>query len=298
MSDNHHNAAVAPMAEPVWPVGAILGEGPVWVAAEQALWFTDIEGRALHRYHPASGAQQSFAVGGRPGFVVATDDGGLLVGIERALVRLEAGRLTETVAEVDSLADTRLNDATVDPSGRLWFGSMDLGLKAPTGHVHLFDGAGPVRKVGGRCPITNGPAVTADGRTLYHVDTIAGIVWAYDIDGRETLDHGRPFLELPPADRPDGVTLDSEGCLWVGMWGGWEARRYDPDGRLMLRVPFPCANVTKVAFGGDGLATGYATTARQYLDAEARAAQPLAGALFTFEAPAPGLPAGRVRLRR
>ena len=92
------------------------------------------------------------------------------------------------------------------------------------------------------------------------------------------------------AGYPDGSVVDSEGCLWTGLFGGWSARRYAPDGRLLERVAFPVANVTKLAFGGTNLTTVYATTARKGLDAAALSAQPEAGGLFCFEAQVPGLP--------
>jgi sugar lactone lactonase YvrE len=83
---------------------------------------------------------------------------------------------------------------------------------------------------------------------------------------------------------PDGSTLDAEGCLWVAFFGGWCVRQYSPDGLLLQEVRLPCANVTKVAFGGPDLRTAYVTTARKGLDAGALAAQPLAGSLFAFDA--------------
>jgi sugar lactone lactonase YvrE len=93
------------------------------------------------------------------------------------------------------------------------------------------------------------------------------------------------------AGYPDGSTVDSEGCLWTGLFGGWAVRRYAPDGALLETVRFPVANITKIAFGGAGLTTAYATTAAKGLDASARKEQPLAGGLFSFEAPVPGLAA-------
>ena len=90
------------------------------------------------------------------------------------------------------------------------------------------------------------------------------------------------------------TTVDSEGCLWTGLFGGWGVRRYAPDGRLLQVVRFPVANVTKIAFGGPDLTTAYATTAAKGLDAAARNAQALAGGLFCFHAPAPGVPARAV----
>jgi sugar lactone lactonase YvrE len=280
-----------------WPLAAQLGEGPVWIGRERALWFVDIEGRSLHRFDPASGAGKRFPMPGRPSFIAPADDGSLIVGMELQLHRVLDGALAGCIADIGGDPRCRTNDATVDPRGRLWFGTMDLAQQAPIGQVHVFDGDG-LRAAGGNCPITNGPAVSPRGDVLYHVDTLGGIVWAFDIATRDTLVGGREFLRIAAEDGfPDGITVDAQACLWVGLWGGWCVRRYSPAGELLLEVPIPCAQVTKLAFGGEALRTAYVTTARTGLDQDALRAQPLAGALFAFDAPAPGLPAQAVALR-
>lgn len=280
----------------VWPVAARLGEGPAWIVAEAALYFVDIHGGRIHRYDPATGATRTIEVGGRPSFVVPIDGGGILVGRDDSLHRLEGDRLGPPVARLDMPAHNRMNDATVDPQARLWFGTMDDREREASGAVHVFD-RGTLNRAGGACIITNGPAVSPDGRLLYHVDTLAGRIWRFEIGASPVLEAGTLLAEIARGDGlPDGVTVDSEGCLWVGLWDGWAVRRYDPDGRPMLSVRLPCANVTKIAFGGEGLRTAYATTARAGLSDDALAAQPLAGALFAFEAPAAGLALPGVRL--
>lgn len=283
-------------AELVWPIGAMLGEGPLWAEDEGALYFTDIEGRSIHRFHPATGERQSWPVEGRPGFIVRDTAGQCLVGIEKSVRRFRDGELGPAVATVDTPDGTRLNDATVGPDGRLWFGSMDAACSEPVGQVHVLDHPAPPRSVGGHCAITNGPAVSADNRTLYHVDTKARLIWAFDIAARDQLEDGRLHIEIETdAGAPDGVVLDSENCLWVALWGGWGVRRYDPDGQLMQFVPLPASQITKVAFGGPDFRTSYVTSARQQLSPAQLAAEPDAGGLFAFEAPAPGLPANRLR---
>jgi sugar lactone lactonase YvrE len=281
-------------AEIVWDAKAKLGEGPIWMPSEQAVWFVDIKQGRLHRFTPATGAGETFEVGGRPSFVVATDRGGLLVGSGHALIRYEGGRAVETVATIDMPPRNRTNDATVDGQGRLWFGTMDDDEQHPHGRVYRFDGT--IREMGGECCITNGPAVSPDGRFLYHVDTIAGLIWRFPLDG-ERLADGEVLTRIDPADgHPDGVNVDAEGCIWVALWGGWGVRRYSPEGELLATIAFPCAQVTKVTFGGPDLRTVYATTASIGLSPEELERQPLAGGLFAFEAPAPGLPPHSVRL--
>ncbi len=278
-------------AQIVWPVAAILGEGPVWVAG--ALWFVDIKQGRLHRL--AGDLRETFDVGGRPSFIVPAD-GGLIVGDGNRLRRFTDGAMGEDLATIDMAVHNRTNDATVDPAGRLWFGTMDDGESAATGRIYRFDGT-EIVKAGGACTITNGPAVSPDGRTLYHVDTLSGQIWQANISGDAATLDSRPFVSIDPADgNPDGVSVDSDGCVWVGLWGGWCARRYAPDGTLLATVYVPCANVTKVAFGGADLRTGYITTARAGLSDAELAEQPLAGGLFAFVAPVAGLATNAVKI--
>ena len=280
----------------VWPVEALLGEGPMWLVRERVLWFVDIKRGMMHRLDPETGARASVAVGGRPSFIVPTSDGALLVGSGDNLHPFDGTVLGTPVARIDMPAHNRTNDATVDAAGRLWFGTMDDEETQPTGAIYLFGGTGPHR-AGGDCIITNGPAVSPDGRFLYAVDTLGGTIWRHDISAGTDLHAGTLFVRISSEDgAPDGVTIDSEGCLWVALWGGSQVCRYAPDGTLLLRVAIPCAQVTKVAFGGDDLRTAYVTTARIGLTPDDLARQPLAGGLFAFDAPAPGLPLPEIRL--
>ncbi|HEX8445684.1 MAG TPA: SMP-30/gluconolactonase/LRE family protein [Sphingomonas sp.] len=279
-------------AEPVWDVGAELGEGPVWVERDRALWFTDIKRRKLHRFDPATGGQLSWDAPDMPGFCLPAADGGFVVGLSDGLHRFDPGTgAFAPLAEVEPhLPRNRLNDAVVDPAGRLWFGTMDNGESDASGALYRLHADGVPRVMGGQCTITNGPAVSPDGRILYHVDTLGRTIHAFDLDEAGRLSGQRVFATIDPADgHPDGVSMDADGHVWVGLYGGWSARRYAPDGTLVDSVRFPVANVTKVAFGGPDLCTAFATTARQGLDAEALAAQPLAGALFAFPVTTPGL---------
>ena len=189
------------------------------------------------------------------------------------------------------LPDNRLNDATLDQQGRIWFGSMDDGESQPSGHFYRADERGIARLISG-IVITNGPAVSPTGDLLYHTDTLGRRISVSPILADGGLGDARPFVEIDAADGyPDGPVVDAEGCVWTALWGGWSARRYSPSGELLATVRFPAANVTKLAFGGDDGRTVYATTARKGLSDEDLAGQPHAGDLFAFEAEVPGQPA-------
>ncbi len=269
-------------------VRTALGEGPVWLPNEQALRFVDIRGGTLHRFLPASGACTTLKVGGAPSFIVGEEGGGILVGSEHGIYRLSGERLGPCIQTIEQPSHNRTNDATVDVHGRLWFGTMDDHEKIPTGTLWCLD-RGRLYHVGGTAIVTNGPALSADASVLFHVDSPARTIWRHRVGEGPALGKGEVFLRLGVADGyPDGIVLDSENCLWVALWDGWGVRRYARDGTLMMQVEIPCARITKIAFGGADLRKAYVTTARVGLsDAECRA-QPLAGALFEFDAPAPG----------
>jgi D-xylonolactonase len=273
-------------------LGAELGEGPVWRADEGALWFVDIQGHRIHRFDPATGELRAWDAPAQPGFLAPVEGGGWIAGLKTGLHRFDPGTggFTHLLTIDDPALDNRLNDGFVDAQGRLWFGSMHDPEVAVTGALYRFDAAGLTQSDAGYC-ITNGPAMSPDGRTLYHTDTLQKVIYAFDVADDATLSNRRVFAQIEDgAGYPDGPAVDAEGHVWSGLFGGWGVRRYSPTGEVSGFVPFPCANVTKIAFGGPDLKTAYATTAWKGLDAAAREAQPLAGGLFAFAVDTPGLP--------
>jgi sugar lactone lactonase YvrE len=191
----------------------------------------------------------------------------------------------------------RLNDGVVDCHERLWFGTMDNAEKEKCGAFYCFARGKLSMTAITDVPITTGPAVSPDGRLLYVVDTLRRAIESADIHDDGTIGPPRPFVKIAPTEGfPDGPTVDSEGCVWIGLYGGWEARRYSPAGDLLDRVRFPVANITKLALGGDDLRTVYATTARQGLTAEQARQQPHAGDLFQFRTDVPGMASPLVAL--
>jgi len=283
----------------VLPVQATLGEGPVWVAREQALWFVDIKNHRIHRFHPESGDHRSYEAPCQVGWVLPADNGKFLAGLQQGLAIFDPGTgAFDVIATPEAhRPGNRLNDAAVDAQGRVWFGSMDDGEEAESGQLYCFD-KGEVR-ASGLPPvcITNGPAVSPDGRTLYHTDTLGRVIHKVAIRDDGTVGAAQVFATIDEADGwPDGSVCDSEGCVWIGLWGGWRARRYSPDGEILAEVRLPAANITKIAFGGTDLCTIYATSARKGLDAAALDGQPLAGNVFAFDVDVPGLAGNLVRL--
>jgi D-xylonolactonase len=281
----------------VWAVEATLGEGVLWDAARGRIWFVDIKGRRIHRCAADGSDRRSWDAPGQVSFIVPAADGGMVCSLEDGLYRfLDASGEFVALAKVEAdKPGNRFNDGHVGADGALWFGSMDDAEDASSGALYRFDGREAARMDDGYI-ITNGPAVSPDGRTLYHTDTLAKRIYAFDLARGGRLSNKRPFVEIRDGGYPDGMAVDAAGQLWVATFGGWRIDRFDAAGAKVGEVRFPCANVTKLAFGGEDGRTVFATTARKGLALHELAAQPLAGGLFSFRVETPGLPQHLLRL--
>jgi sugar lactone lactonase YvrE len=285
--------AVMEQPELVWDLQAELGEGPVWSARERCLWFVDIKGRRLHRY-AEDGERSSWDTPDQTGFALPAEDGSLICGVRSGLHRFDppTGRF-ELIAPVEpDRPQNRLNDGFVAPDGSLWFGSMDDSEETVSGALYRYHRGEITRRDDGY-RVTNGPALSPDGRTLYHNDTTERRIYAFDhADGE--LSRKRLFVE-PHQGFPDGMAVDSAGVLYVGLFNGSGVARFSPGGERLESIPFPVVTVTKPAFGGDDLRTLYCTTA-WLANGHRRAEQPTLGGLYRVRVEIPGLPPALVKL--
>jgi xylono-1,5-lactonase len=276
----------------IWPVAATLAEGPFWNTAERAFYFVDIKGRRLHRCNEQGGDRMSWQAPAEIGFALPMAGGDLICGLPGKLARFTRAGAFETVLEFEHQhPGNRCNDAYVDPAGRLWFGTMDNGETAASGSLYRLDTRG-LQAMDSGIIITNGPCHSPDGKTFYHTDTLARVVYAYDCAPDGSLSGKREFVHYAQGvqGHPDGSAVDAQGHIWISLFGGSRIERYAPDGTLAQTIPMPCPNITKVAFGGEDMRTVFVTTARKGMSEEALAAHPLAGGVFAFRVDVPGLP--------
>ncbi|WP_439634392.1 SMP-30/gluconolactonase/LRE family protein [Glycocaulis sp.] len=281
--------------ELLWDAKCELGEGPVWDAARRCVWFVDIKGRHLHRYGVDDGSKDSWATPDQTGFALPADDGSLVCGVRGGLHRFdpETGDFSPLIEVERDRPQNRINDGFVASDGSLWFGTMDDSEAEKSGALYRWaDGVLTLMDDG--YGVTNGPAMSPDKRTLYHHDTLEKTIYAFDhADGRIS---GKRVFARTGEGYCDGPSVDSAGTLHVGLFGGWGVAKFAPDGRYLGKIAFPVSAVTKAAFGGDDLKTLYCTSAWLHQSAEARAAQPLAGGLFSVRVDTPGLPQALIRL--
>lgn len=284
----------------VWSVGAELGEGPLWVAEQQRLYFVDIKAGKLHAFEPTSGRQRSWNVPGYICWIVARRDGdGFMVGLRDAIARLwlePEVRMDKLDLDIALAPDVRFNDAKVDRFGSIWAGSMhNLDYGQAAGRLFRMGPELDVSIAEQGLHICNGPAFSLDGATMYHTDTYRGQVCAYPIDSHGRAGAARLWRQFDQAAEggPDGMCTDAEGGLWIAQWGGARVCRYLPDGSLSATVHLPVSQPSSCTFGGPNLRTLYITSARQELTRAQLAREPLAGALFAVDTGIPGAPAYR-----
>jgi sugar lactone lactonase YvrE len=269
----------------------VLGEGPVWVAREAALYWLDIKGRKIFRLGPDEQLTE-WPTPLRVGSLAPRKSGGFIGGTEHGIAIIDpAADRFELVAQPEEhLPDNRFNDGKVDRQGRFWAGTMDDSERQATGTLYRIDPDLHWTAVDQGYRVTNGPAFSPSGERMYHNDSARQVTYVFDVDGQGNATNRRTFLQFSEGDGfPDGMTVDSEGCLWIAFWDGGCVRRFSPEGKWLQAVDMPVARPTSCAFGGPGLAWLYVTSASIGLDETALNLQPNAGGLFMFTPGAQGL---------
>lgn len=268
-----------------YKIEAKLGEGPIWNHQTQKLYWVDIEGKQLHILDPTKKENKSISLPVQIGTVVPIDSTQCVVALVDGAYLLDVN--TETTAliahlDADNLS-TRLNDGKCDPAGRLWVGSMHWDTTEPLGGLFKLEGNGNSEQVLDGITVSNGIVWSANQKTMYYIDTPTQKVMAFDFDiATGQISNPRVAIEIPKEmGLPDGMTIDAEGKLWIGLWNGDAIVRYDPEtGELIQRIPVPAHNVTACAFGGLNLDSLFITTARLDMSEEELKKYPNAGSIF------------------
>lgn len=277
-----------------------LGEGALWDAQRQVVWFVDIKRHYLWSYDPATGSNSRADAPGQIGWALPADNGLLLCGLQDGLYTFDPA--TQAFSKLMDVpgepAHNRLNDACTDPWGRVWFGSMDDAEQENSGRFYVFD-RGTITPAGpAGISITNGPAVSEQGDRIFFTDTVGQKILVADL-GPAGVGEAREFVNtgaIWSGAYPDGPVVDAEGYLWSAMYFGSRVARFSPDGQLVAEVELAARDLTKMTLGGADFRTAYVTTATKNL-AEGEAGQfPDAGHLLAFDAPVAGFAQARVKL--
>lgn len=269
-----------------------LGEGVLWSARDDAVYWTDILGRRVNRLRLADDRIESWAMPDVTGWVIERARGGFVAGVGRSVMTLDLAPFKlQPFAELPGEpANNRVNDAKADPAGRIVFGTMPFDCARPTGSLYRLDSDARLTRLDTDYVIANGPAIDPAGRFMLHTDTGRRTIYRYAIAADGTVGSPAEWLRFDEAwGAPDGMTLDAEGGLWVACWGGSCVRRFDPNGGFDRLIELPASQITNVTFAGPALDRMFVTSAADGVDEEH------GGALFEVDPGCRGLPTQQFR---
>ncbi len=274
--------------EHVLAIGNELGEGPLWSQDEHKLYWVDIMAGHVHRMTPGQNDLETFALGQPVGALGFREQGGFIAALKNGFHFWDPA-----TGQIEFLADpeadkpqARFNDGAVDRKGRFWAGTM---ADDASSALYRYDPDGSVHVMQTGVTCSNGIGWSPDNRTMYYSDSMVFSVFAYDFDlDSGTISNRRVFHRFD-SGLPDGLTVDSDGFVWVAIWDGWRVERYDPAGVLAVCVDLPVQYPTCPIFGGENLDELYLTSAWIDLGRDRRHEQPQAGDLFRIRAGVRGM---------
>jgi L-arabinonolactonase len=289
------------LADCVLDCRATYGESPLWHEQEQVLYWIDVGTPSIHRFDPSTGVNETWRMPEPIGALAFADDGRVVVALKSGLqlFDLTTGMFQVLADPEPDRPDNRLNDGRCDIRGRLWIGSM-IGLAKPdraTGALYSVEGT-RTRRWADNLGTSNGIAFSPDYRRLYHSDSYPSLrtIWTYDLDVDEgLLSNKRVFCDTAGmGGRPDGATVDTDGCYWSASNDGWAVIRYTPAGKIDRIVRVPVGKPSMPCFGGSDLRTLFITSLRPPgLDTRD---QEQAGGIFAIDLPYQGLTEPRFRV--
>jgi sugar lactone lactonase YvrE len=280
---------------------AKLGEGPVWDEQDQVLWWTDIKGKCMHCFKPATGTNLEYQLPVRVGCFALRENGGFLLAAEHGFYTWEPEtNILKHIFDVEAdREDNRMNDGGCDRQGRLLASSMSLAdPRQPTGACWRVKTDMTCERIHDGLHVGNGIAFSPDGTTMYLADTPVNKVWAYPYDtDTGKLGEKRLFVDTENlAGKPDGATVDADGCYWLAGVAGWQLYRFTSEGKLDRTIDVPVEKPTCPMFGGKDLDDIYLTSIREGVLPEILEQSPQSGGLFVIKgAGFKGLPEPRFK---
>jgi sugar lactone lactonase YvrE len=280
----------------VLDVRAACGECPGWWAERALLTWVDPPRGEVHRFDPATGHDVFVGHDVEVGAVAQRASGGLVAAVADGFAFLDAdGAGLTMIATILQDPPGRMNDGQCDPAGRFWAGTLAHGMVPGAGSLYRLDPDRAVTRVLDGVTCSNGMAWSADGATMYYVDSLRYAIDVFTVTPDGALVDRRTLVavggEAEGGAGPDGLAIDADGCLWVAVWGAGEVRRYTPAGQLDAVVRVPTGHVTSCAFGGPALDVLFLTSAALPLGDGGPADAAPAGAIFACRPGATGLPA-------
>tara|TARA_B100001769_G_scaffold46958_1_gene33463 strand:- start:920 stop:1810 length:891 start_codon:yes stop_codon:yes gene_type:complete len=278
--------------ECIWQTKAFLGEGTLWVKSLNSIYFTDIKRKKIFTFNTKTKRKKIIKINKEIGFLSHIKKNIFILGLkgELRIVNLKNNKKIKSIfIEIDKPLN-RLNDGKTDPSGRLWFGSMDnLERNIQNGSLYCLNKNLKLKMVDNKYMITNGPAFINE-KNFYHTDTKKRIIYKIKIDNNLNILEKKIFKKFLGVEGfPDGMTTDRFKNLWVCHFGGSSISVFNQKGKKIYKIKLPAKNVTNCAFGGANNNDLYITTALKGLKEIDKKKYNLSGSLFKVRTNSKGM---------
>ena len=278
--------------ECIWQTKAFLGEGTLWVKSLNSIYFTDIKRKKIFKFNTKTKRKKIIKINKEIGFLSHIKKNIFILGLkgELRIVNLKNNKKIKSIfIEIDKPLN-RLNDGKTDPSGRLWFGSMDnLERNIEKGALYCLNKNLKLKMVDNKYIITNGPAFINE-KNFYHTDTKKRIIYKIKIDKNLNILEKKIFKKFVDVEGfPDGMTTDRFKNLWVCHFGGSSISVFNQKGKKIYKIKLPAKNVTNCAFGGANNNDLYITTALKGLKEIDKKKYNLSGSLFKVRTNSKGM---------
>jgi sugar lactone lactonase YvrE len=287
------------VAQPCTTDAYYLGECCRWDEVRRELSWVNVDAGAFIRATadgPAIDIVQRYDLGAYATAVAPMEDrrDGWIVAQGQSIVALsETGELTQLAEpEARNVGFVRMNDGSADPWGRFWTGSMAFDYEPGRASLYRYHESTGSQIMLSDVTISNGIGWSADERRMYYIDSAPGTISTFDVDEHGEISNPSLFaqFDVPAEGAPDGLCVDSEGAIWVAVWGGYEVRRYAPTGEQIGRVQIGTAQPSCCAIGGENGTTLYVTTAQEGMASQQLEREPDAGRLFCVDVGIAGQP--------
>lgn len=274
------------------PCQCLLGEGPYFSRTLNSLFWVDILANTLYRLDWAQQTIKTYLMPEPICWVMETTDQRFIAGFERGIYYLDNSTFQpiELYPLPDLAINNRLNDAKTDRNGHVFFGTMDKHEQHNTGALYRVGHQHAPTIVDNGYVISNGPAMSKNGRTLYSTESSTRTIYKFDLNPQGELSNKRVFIEFDETmGFPDGMTVDNDDHLWVASWNGHGLYRFNTQGKQVQFYRLPAPRITSLTFFGDDLTTIAVTSARTGLDAAVLTQYPYSGAVFILQADVQGI---------
>jgi sugar lactone lactonase YvrE len=280
--------------ELAWDARCSVAESPVWDATARRLLFCDINGKRINALSIDTDERETWDFPEVVGSFGLCRSGRLVVAQRHHVVLFDpkTGVLTELTAKVEEPPTNRLNDGKVGPDGAFWVGGMDENSpRQKVAALYRVTADGRITKQEDGIAVSNGLAWSPDGRIMYHSDSTAGVIEAWDFDAATGSRTGHRVLATLTSDdgRPDGAATDAAGNYWSAGPSAGCLNCFSPSGKLLRKWAFPVPGPTMPCFAGEWL---YVTSLREGKSEQVLAEHPTLGGLFRAAAPAAGAEVG------